>query len=94
MARIERGKPKPIEVDEIIRLRPRRNVSLEPAGPFGGDMKHPPETCKYRKMDADKVFWTEPSFCVYKCQAKLSCKCFAVFDEGSKNRKKFTAEES
>jgi hypothetical protein len=89
MARPLRNIPKA----EVVFERPRRPVlDLEPSGPYGGWMKHPPITCKHRKIDAEKVVWAETVMCAFRCKENLNCKAYAVLMAGSKDRKKFNAE--
>lgn len=51
-------------------------------------MKHPPEHCTRKKFDGID-FWVEPSICAYRCDKKLTCKLWEVFEIGTKQRKKF-----
>lgn len=94
MARIERQKAKPTEPEEILRLRPRRSTVTKEFALKGGWIFNPPESCTRRKMDSDKQFSVETCMCAYYCKENIRCKAYEFLMEGSKSRKKFTAEEN
>ncbi len=82
MARIERRKANLIEVDEILKMQPRRKL---PEGPFGPWMKNPPETCAKRKKD-DQGYWVEVVSCAFFCKDNQNCPVFLKINADKKKR--------
>lgn len=92
MPRMQRTTALPIPTAIERPVRPTR-PQAEPSGPHAGYMQHPPETCSRRVFDGH-TFWVDVSLCAYHCSINATCKVWIVFQEGSKSRKKFVADET
>lgn len=69
----------------IVKTEEKKEAKKKPSGPFGGWMKNPPESCKYRKQDKEG-FWVETCFCGIICQFRADCECALVLESGRKER--------
>lgn len=75
-----RTEHKPTEPQFVRPTRP----SKEPCGPYGGQMKHVPADCEYKRQDKEG-FWADCITCANTCK-DIDCTAYKVMMGGQKTR--------
>lgn len=78
----------------IIPERPRRPEPTKEFKLQGGWIMHPPEQCKRKRIDAEKILWAEAIICANYCKENAICKAYQFLMSGRKERIKFKTEEN
>lgn len=76
----------------VIPERPKRPEASREFKLQGGWIMHPPEQCKRKRIDVEKVFWAETIICANYCKENSSCKAYLFLMSGRKERIKYKVE--